>query len=265
MGSWNGANWTTYNTIDLFDESVSELVVTANGWVWGATAYHGVVCLDGHEWKDYTTADGLPSNQILDLALAPDGTLWALTDRGAARFDGQGWLEEGTVPSTACAMAIGPDDTLWFGTAVGLGHSGRSLAEPTVMPTPEANATLTAAQVLSFEVTPPRIDAGDTVTLTWEAHGDLATLCPTSRYALFGTGDCRQVALSGAMAFALPADVAGNQHISFLLTVETEGDPASAVGQVSVALNCPTMWFFSAEPQAGICPREPVLSYAAAL
>jgi hypothetical protein len=34
--------------------------------------------------------------------------------------------------------------------------------------------------------------------------------------------------------------------------------------QVSVLFKCHTTWFFSNEPQAGICPGEPVTSYAAA-
>jgi hypothetical protein len=36
------------------------------------------------------------------------------------------------------------------------------------------------------------------------------------------------------------------------------------VGWVSTALKCETSWFFTDQPQAGICPREPILSYAAA-
>ena len=263
VGSWNGSTWTTHNTIELFDESVSEVVVTADGRVCGATAYHGVVCFDGQEWTEYTTEDDLPSNRILDLALAPDGTLWALTDRGVARFDGQVWVEEHSAPPTARAMSIGPDGTIWFATAMGLEHTERRLAVPTVTPTTQEESELTAAQILSFKVTPQRIEAGDTVTLTWEARGDRATLCPTTRYVLFGSEDCQQVALSGTMAFSLPADLAGNPYIDFLLTVEAEGS-APAVGQVSVAVKCSTTWFFSTEPQAGICPREPVPSYAAA-
>ena len=136
VGSWDGVNWTTYNTIDLFDESVSQLVVTADGRVWGATAYHGVVCFDGQDWTEHSTEDGLPSNRILQLVLAADGTLWALTDRGIARFDGQGWVKEADAPMTARAMAIAPDGTLWFATALGLESSERLLPKSTATQSP---------------------------------------------------------------------------------------------------------------------------------
>jgi hypothetical protein len=36
---------------------------------------------------------GLPSDQIIDLAVAPDGTLWAITAGGIGYFGGRG-LEE---------------------------------------------------------------------------------------------------------------------------------------------------------------------------
>ena len=111
-------------------------MVTADGRVWGATAYHGVVCFDGQDWTEHSTEDGLPSNRILQLVLGTDGTLWALTDRGVARFDGQGWAKEAAAPMTARAMAIAPDGTLWFATALGLESSERLLPKSTATQSP---------------------------------------------------------------------------------------------------------------------------------
>jgi hypothetical protein len=65
------------------------------------------------------------------------------------------------------------------------------------------------------------------------------------------------------MAFSVPADTAGVQHISFHLTVQA-GEFEPVVAQQSVQMRCHTTWFFSKEPQAGVCPMEPVYSYAAA-
>jgi len=111
---------------------------------------------------------------------------------------------------------------------------------------------------------PAEANPGDAVTLTWEARGERATICPTARYVLFTEDDCQQVPLSGSMVYTLPKETAGFQYVDFLLTAETLAPAATATGQVSVALKCDRTWFFSDAPQAGICPREPIRSAAAA-
>ena len=131
--------------------------------------------------------------------------------------------------------------------------------------TPSPTETPANPQILSFEVTPTWSDPGDTVTLTWEAHGDRATICPSARFVLFTSNDCQPVPLSGTTTFTIPLEATGFQFIDLLLNVETHGSsPPEVVGQVSVALKCHTTWFFSDEPQAGVCPNEPTRSYAAA-
>lgn len=42
-------------------------------------------------WAHFTTASGLPSNQIEEIEETPDGTLWVSTPRGLAWFDGFRW------------------------------------------------------------------------------------------------------------------------------------------------------------------------------
>jgi hypothetical protein len=115
----------------------------------------------------------------------------------------------------------------------------------------------------SFQVTPAQADPGNTVTLTWKADGKRATLCPSARYVLFTRDECRPVDLSGSMTFTVPANVAGNRTIDFLLTVEGEEGSTPEVWQTSVAMKCATTWFFSDEPQAGVCPRTPIHTAAA--
>jgi hypothetical protein len=119
-------------------------------------------------------------------------------------------------------------------------------------------------EVITFYVSPVEALPGDQVTLRWEARGDRATLCPTARYVLFTSDDCWQVPLSGTADFTIPPEAASFQYVDFILTVETDAPAAPVTGQVSVALKCDTTWFFSDEPQAGICPLEPIYSYAAA-
>jgi hypothetical protein len=262
VGHFDGTTWTTHNTVELFDEAVAKIVVTPDGLLWGATTYHGVVRFDGEAWQEYTTADGLPSNRIVDIAVAPDGGVWALTDRGLARLGGDRWLEVDGSPPWATVMAFAPDSSIWFGTATGVVRFAADAGQATSTPAPPA--TPTSPQVLAFEATPARIDPGDTVTLTWQALGDKAMICPSSRFVLFSSDDCRQVPTSGATSFTVPQEAAGFGFIDFLLTVEDKESSTPAVGQVSVPLKCDRTWFFSDEPQAGVCPREPIESYAAA-
>lgn len=144
-----------------------------------------------------------------------------------------------------------------------------TVASPTPTPavapgTPSPAETHLEPQIFSFKAMPTKVDPGDAVTLTWEASGDRAVICPSARFVLFTDQDCRQVSLAGATTFTVPVEAKGFQFINYLLQVEAQGAPAPAVSQVSIALKCHTNWFFSDEPQAGICPREPFRSYAAA-
>jgi hypothetical protein len=119
-------------------------------------------------------------------------------------------------------------------------------------------------EIISFRVAPEEVNPRDTVTLTWEARGDQATLCPSARYVLFTDEDCQQVPVSGSTTFLIPQEAAGFQSISFLLKVETPTWPDTAIAEVSVLFKCDRAWFFSDVAQAGVCPQEPIRSEAAA-
>ena len=120
VGRFDGSEWETYNTMELFSEPVGKVAVTPDGDVWGSTSYHGVVSFDGVEWEEHSTEDGLPSNRILDLAVSPSGEVWAVTDRGVARLDGSSWQIVEGAPPWARLLAFGPDGTAWFGTDAGV-------------------------------------------------------------------------------------------------------------------------------------------------
>ena len=160
-------------------------------------------------------------------------------------------------------LDLAPDAYLvdWIEVAASVTPEETPIAPPTS--TPEATGPGIRPEIASFEVMPGEAEPGDVITLIWDAKGDRATLCPTSRYILFGQADCRQVPLLGSATFTLPQDVKGNSYIDWILRVEGEGAAAPAFWQASVALKCERTWFFSDELQAGICPREPVETYAA--
>jgi hypothetical protein len=69
--------------------------------------------------------------------------------------------------------------------------------------------------------------------------------------------------LSGTQTFVIPSDVKGNKYIGFVLAV-SDASGATVTQQTQVAVKCRQKWFFSDEPQAGVCPREPIRTQAAA-
>ncbi|HSR29827.1 MAG TPA: hypothetical protein VLY63_04615 [Anaerolineae bacterium] len=135
---------------------------------------------------------------------------------------------------------------------------------PTATQPPTPTSTVPAPEISAFAVRPAEARPGETVTLTWQASGDRATICPTARYILFTSDNCWQVPVSGATTFTIPPEAAGFQSVDLILKVERLQPAASVTGQASVALKCDGKWFFSDARQAGICPREPHRTYAAA-
>ena len=135
---------------------------------------------------------------------------------------------------------------------------------PTATPVPTSDSAPPGPEILSFAVSPAEAWAGDAVTITWEARGEKATICPSARYVLFTRDDCWQVPVSGSVEFTIPPAAASFPRVDFTLTVETTAPAASATGQASVGLKCALTWFFTDEPQAIICPLEPLHTHAAA-
>jgi len=116
----DGDTWTTYPGDPPLDQ-VNALVAANDGTIWAGTYDQGVVRFDGQSWTGYTTAEGLPSNRVFELRLAPDGRLWAITDLGLAYFDGNAWLPFGHPAGTVVqTLAFAPEGIMWLGTDHGV-------------------------------------------------------------------------------------------------------------------------------------------------
>jgi len=178
-----------------------------------------------------------PIESPLPIAVMPATVEPRPTDRATA-----------TLPPTLTSIVIEPSAT------PPATKTPRSIA-PTV-------SAAHGAQIMAFDVAPVQANPGDTVTLHWQAQGDRATLCPDSRYALFTPADCFNVPVSGTHSFVIPSDVKGNKTIEFVLTVSGAAGSSAKQG-TSVAMNCRQMWFFSTEPQAGVCPQNVIRTQAA--
>lgn len=81
--------------------------------------------MDQYHPRTWWREDGLPSNQLTDLAQSPNGYLWIGTSRGLARFDGVRFtvFDRSNTPqllSDRITALLGtPEGTLWIGTEHG--------------------------------------------------------------------------------------------------------------------------------------------------
>jgi streptogramin lyase len=64
---------------------ISDLAVHPDGTLW-VSSIHGLFFYDGVGWTRYGIAEGMPANQVHSLEIAPDGSVYATTDRGVVRI-----------------------------------------------------------------------------------------------------------------------------------------------------------------------------------
>jgi len=69
-------------SIEVPFAEISGLAVHPDGTVWASSSLHGVFSYDGEEWTRYGMAEGMPSNEVHSLEIAPDGSIYAGTPRG---------------------------------------------------------------------------------------------------------------------------------------------------------------------------------------
>jgi ligand-binding sensor domain-containing protein len=77
--------------------NITSLLAVPNGDLWIGFREKGVSRLRGGRNTNYTTADGLPSGSVVRLVQDRQGTIWAGTYGGLARFEHGQWLGVGNV------------------------------------------------------------------------------------------------------------------------------------------------------------------------
>ncbi len=74
--------------------------------------------------KIFTRSEGLPDNRVLCLFQDADGMIWAGTEAGAARYDGQRWqaytVRDGLAGPRVYGVTQDREGSLWFGTSGGI-------------------------------------------------------------------------------------------------------------------------------------------------
>ena len=99
--------------------SVSSLLACSNGDLWAGSATSGITLVSQRGNRSYTKADGFPDGVVRRIAQDRDGGIWAATQGGLVRFDGQIWRRIGSesgMEGTPIGLYVDARGTLWVST-----------------------------------------------------------------------------------------------------------------------------------------------------
>lgn len=108
IARFNGIDFKVFNHDNnpaIASDDISSFAETNNA-LWIGTA-DGLLQYASGTFRRFTTADGLPSNEILSIATAGDDSLYVLTANSLAIFNGKSFS---TLPTPAPVSAIAPGD-----------------------------------------------------------------------------------------------------------------------------------------------------------
>ena len=140
LSRFDGQSWSQYapkgGPVDNHFYT-ADIATAPDHSLWFATS-GGVYRLKDGVWTNYTTQDGLASDQVLQVEATSDGALWFGTDSGLSRFDGNQWTtfttQDGLASDWISSLVAGPNGSLWVGTPGGISHyapTASSLAQAT--------------------------------------------------------------------------------------------------------------------------------------
>jgi ligand-binding sensor domain-containing protein len=99
-----------------------------NGYdLWIAPCHEADICrYDGNNLSQYALQDTVKAN-VSKIIADNEHNVWFLTyGNGVVKFDGDNWIrytkQAGLLDDTVTSAAVGPDGTIWFGTAQGISH-----------------------------------------------------------------------------------------------------------------------------------------------
>lgn len=122
LSQFDGENWSAADLPPLpveFAKPIALVQDTAGHLAVGLTDEGGLLILQDDQWQHITTADGLPSNTINDLAYDQAGSLWVATDQpgGTGIFDGTTFSASPELAEVlGSTLYVSSDGGLWLGT-----------------------------------------------------------------------------------------------------------------------------------------------------
>jgi len=104
----------------LPSNDITALSMLDDGSLWMGFYYGGAAVWRGGHLQSYVAGRGFPGGMVLAFARTGDGTVWAATEGGLARFDGTQWHTVGTdwnyPAERADWLIVARDGTLWVTT-----------------------------------------------------------------------------------------------------------------------------------------------------
>lgn len=125
LDRFDGQGWSQYST-EWSDRGkyTQDISFSSNGALWFVTEFDGVYRLAEGAWTHYTSENGLASDSVHCITVAPDGAIWFGTDHGVSRFDGKNWttftIQDGLISNWINSIAAAPDGSIWVGGSGGM-------------------------------------------------------------------------------------------------------------------------------------------------
>jgi signal transduction histidine kinase/ligand-binding sensor domain-containing protein len=123
----------------LVEDNIFSVHCNRDGTVWAGSVSKGVSELRGSQIRNFSTADGLSSNQVNSIVEGQDGAMWFATTDGLDSFVGGHWTSwtarNGLPSSEVDTIFEDSRKTLWIATSEGLAYiSSGHLHQPPVVP-----------------------------------------------------------------------------------------------------------------------------------
>jgi len=99
-------------------------LLTSDDTVWAGTWGGGLAHFDGKTWRNYTSADGLPSNHVFTLYEDPQKRFWIGTSHGLARLENEKFVvyrrQQGLFADNVFSLTTDEQGYLWAGSFGGV-------------------------------------------------------------------------------------------------------------------------------------------------
>jgi len=122
LASFNGTRWNVFNRENsrIVDTDINSIAFDSRKRLWIATDDGGISVLDGSNWQSYTSEDSpLLSDEVMQVLVLPDGTIWLAADGGTVRITGDIWtvytdLSGSRPPRNSTDVCVDPRGTVWL-------------------------------------------------------------------------------------------------------------------------------------------------------
>lgn len=124
LGFFNGMTWSSYSPI-VPNKEFGDITIDHLNQKWLTSSINGVFMYNDSIFTNYTTLNGLVSNQALCLTYnAKDSSLWIGTSNGVSHLKNNTWVNYTTLNSGLCSkvvsgIAIDKAGYIWFSTDSG--------------------------------------------------------------------------------------------------------------------------------------------------